>query len=392
MTTTPPDTSPPPGPAPDTGPRVGWDDIRDLARIRRSRSNRRLAGVAGGLGRHLDIDPVILRVAFVVLTFFGGVGLLLYVALWLLLPEEGKDWAKIKLDRRSRTVALLIVGALALVLLVSHGWWGEGGGPFFFLAVVVGAIALATQLPRRDRGRSGGPGEAAAVDPGYPPAPSYQVPEQPRPVNPRKRGPILFWFALAVTGVAVGTLAIVDLAGADIAPSAYPATVLAVCAAFLLLGSFFGRAGGLILVGLVAAAVTVGTTVADRWDPHSTSVRPVSAAEVQPAYTMDVGEIKLDLTGVRDPDALDGRTIHVSGDVGHLEIHVPAGVTVETDAHVSGVGGINAFGRSSGGIDTSVTAVHDAGARAPQLTIDADLHVGGIDVHVERNQTVRTRP
>ena len=91
MTTTPPDTGQPQGPAPDSGPRVGWDDIRDLARIRRSRANRRVAGVAGGLGRHLDIDPVILRVAFVVLTFFGGVGLLLYVALWLLLPEDGSD-------------------------------------------------------------------------------------------------------------------------------------------------------------------------------------------------------------------------------------------------------------------------------------------------------------
>lgn len=376
MTTTPPDTSPPP--APDTGPRVGWDDIRDLARIRRSRSNRRVAGVAGGLARHLDIDPVILRVAFVVLTFFGGVGLLLYVALWLLVPEEGSDWAKIKLDRRSRTVALVIVGALALVLLVSHGWWGDFGGPFFFLAVVVGVIALATQLPRRDRTR---PDPATAPVTAQPA--SYAVPEQPRPVNPRKRGPILFWFAMAVSGVALGTLAIFDLAGADVAPSAYPATVLAVCAAFLLLGSFFGRAGGLILVGLLAAAVTAGTTVADRWDPHSTSVTPVSAAEVQPAYSMDVGEIKLDLTDVRDPRALDGRTIHVSGNVGHLEIEIPAGVTVETDAQVTGVGGINAFGRSSGGIDTSVTAVHDAGAGAPRLTIEAELHVGGIDVHVE---------
>ena len=157
MTTTPPDTSPPgppPGPDPahagDTGPRVGWDDIRDLARIRRSRANRKVAGVAGGLGRHLDIDPVILRVAFVVLTFFGGVGLLLYVALWLLLPDDGKDWAKIKLDRRSRTVALVMVGILALVLLFSHGWWGGGGGFFFVSLVVVAAAAvISTQLPHR---------------------------------------------------------------------------------------------------------------------------------------------------------------------------------------------------------------------------------------------------
>src|SRR3954452_20241958 len=148
MTTTPPDTSQP-GP-PDNGPRAGWDELRDLARIRRSRSDRRVAGVAGGLARHLDIDPVILRVAFVVLTFFGGVGLLLYVALWLLVPEDGRDWARVRLDRRSRTVALVVVGVLALWLLFSHGWWG-GSGPLFFVAVVVGAIALATQLPRRDR-------------------------------------------------------------------------------------------------------------------------------------------------------------------------------------------------------------------------------------------------
>ena len=397
MTTTPPDTSQPQGPAPDSGPRVGWDDIRDLARIRRSRANRKVAGVAGGLGRHLDIDPVILRVAFVVLTFFGGVGLLLYVALWLLLPDDGKDWAKIKLDRRSRTVALVMVGILALVLLFSHGWWGGGGGFFFVCLVVVAAAAvISTQLPHRGDPPHVQPGEPApgATDPSgatsatdtavYPtssPA-SYAVPETPRPPNPRKKGPILFWFALAVMAVALGLLGIADLAGADVAPSAYPATVLGLSAAFLLLGTFFGRAGGIILIGLVAAAVTVGTTVADKWDPHSTTVIPTSAAQVQPEYTMDVGEIRVDLRAVRDPEALDGRTIHVTGNVGHLEVLVPTGVTVVANTEVTGIGGINAFGRDGGGIDTTVNAVHDAGAGAPQLTVDADLHVGGIDVHL----------
>ena len=81
MTTTPP-------PAPDqeaaTGPRVSPQEMRDLGRLRRSRTDRKIAGVAGGLGRHFDIDPTIVRVAFVVLAFFGGAGLLLYGVGWLL--------------------------------------------------------------------------------------------------------------------------------------------------------------------------------------------------------------------------------------------------------------------------------------------------------------------
>src|SRR4051794_24076822 len=205
MTTTPP-TSPPQGPDSadqrgDSGPRVGWDDIRDLARIRRSRSDRRVAGVPGGLGRPLDIAPLIVRVAFVVLPFFGGVGLLLSLALWLLLPEDGSDWATVKLDRRSRTVALLIVGIIAVALLVSHGWRGDPG-PFLFLVALLAVILVCTQLARRDRRRprpacdtrratpdAEAPSPTSAYPSGHP-APPYVAQEQPRPVNPRKKGPI----------------------------------------------------------------------------------------------------------------------------------------------------------------------------------------------------------
>jgi phage shock protein PspC (stress-responsive transcriptional regulator) len=370
---------------------VGWDDVRDLARIRRSRTDRRVAGIAGGLGRHLDIDPLIVRVAFVVLTFFGGVGLLLYLALWLLLPEEGSDWATIKLDRRSRTAALLIVGFVALALLVSHGWWGDPA-PFLFLVVLLAVVLVGAQLTRRDRHDVPPPGTTPYAGPAtegvtatMPVAsapPAYVVPEQPRPVNPRKKGPVLFWFALGTMAVALGGLAVADLAGADVAPSAYPATVLGLSAAFLLIGSFFGRAGGLILVGLLAALATTGTAFADHWDPHSSTEVPVSAAAVRSDYTMDVGEIKLDLTDVSDLQALDGRTVHLTGNVGHLEVIVPPGVSVVSENHVTGIGGINAFGRNAGGVDTTLLAHHAGGAGAPRLTIDTDLHVGGIDVHV----------
>jgi phage shock protein PspC (stress-responsive transcriptional regulator) len=385
MTTTPPDTSPPQGPAPDAGPRVGWDDIRDLARIRRSRSDRKVAGVAGGLGRHLDIDPVILRVAFVVLTFFGGVGLLLYVALWLLLPDDGRDWAKIKLDRRSRTVALVMVGALALLLLVSHGWWGSGGFFFLCLVGVAAAAVISTQLPHR-----GDPPHVQNAAPGAPaaetsPPPTYALPEQTRPVNPRKKGPTLFWFALAVMAVALGVLGVIDLAGADVAGSAYPATVLGLSAAFLLIGAFFGRAGGIILVGLLAYAVTVGATIADRWDLDRTVARPTTAAQVQDNYRMDTGELVVDL-GRISPADLDGREIHVTGDIGHLDIRVPRGLNVDAHLDIDGPGGMNAFGQDEGGLGHETDVYHYAGPDAPTLTIDAKLDIGGIDLHTEESR------
>jgi phage shock protein PspC (stress-responsive transcriptional regulator) len=392
MTTTPPGTSQPQGAPPDNGPRVGWDEIRDLGRIRRSRSDRKVAGVAGGLGRHLDIDPVICRVAFVVLTFFGGVGLLLYVALWLLRPEDGSDWAKVKLDRRSRTVALVIVGALAVVLLFSHSWWGGGGWMFVCLVVVLAAVVISTQLPRRGehpptqtgapQPEAGSPPYAGPPLPYAGPPPAY-VPEQPRPVNPRKKGPILFWFALAVMAVALGCLGVADLAGAHVDASAYPATVLGLSAVFLLLGSFFGRAGGLILVGLLAWPTMAVTSIADKWDLQRTTVRPVAAVDVHSDYRIDSGELVVDLAQVSDPAMLDGRTVHVSGDVGHLDIRVPEGMNVVAHLDIDGPGGMSAFGRDEGGLGHHMDTRHYVGPGAPTLTIDAQLDVGAIDLHTE---------
>ena len=66
------------------------------------------------------------------------------------------------------------------------------------------------------------------------------------PRDPRKRGPLLFWFTLALIALAEGTLGILDLAGAPIIDSAYPALALGITAVMLLVGAFYGRAGGLI--------------------------------------------------------------------------------------------------------------------------------------------------
>ncbi len=54
----------------------------------RSRTDRVIAGVAGGIARSLHADPAIIRIIFAVLIIFGGGGLLLYLILWIAIPEE----------------------------------------------------------------------------------------------------------------------------------------------------------------------------------------------------------------------------------------------------------------------------------------------------------------
>ena len=71
--------------APPTQP--GGDDPR----LHRAGRGRMLAGVAAGLADYFDVDPTLVRIGFVVLTLMGGLAVPLYVAGWLLIPEEGAE-------------------------------------------------------------------------------------------------------------------------------------------------------------------------------------------------------------------------------------------------------------------------------------------------------------
>ncbi len=59
--------------------------------LRRSANDRMLAGVAGGIARYLDVDGTLVRVIIAALVLFTGVGAGLYIAAWLLIPEDGQD-------------------------------------------------------------------------------------------------------------------------------------------------------------------------------------------------------------------------------------------------------------------------------------------------------------
>ncbi len=60
-------------------------------RLLRLRRGRIVAGVCAGLGAYFGVDVNLVRLAFGVLTVFYGIGILLYLVAWLILPEEGED-------------------------------------------------------------------------------------------------------------------------------------------------------------------------------------------------------------------------------------------------------------------------------------------------------------
>jgi phage shock protein PspC (stress-responsive transcriptional regulator) len=62
-------------------------------RLYRSRKNRVIAGVSGGLGEYLDVDPVLFRIAFIVAAFAGGAGVLAYIIAWIIMPEQPREEA-----------------------------------------------------------------------------------------------------------------------------------------------------------------------------------------------------------------------------------------------------------------------------------------------------------
>lgn len=74
-------------------------------RLTRIRKDAVIGGVATGLGRYFHIDPVIVRLAFVLLVFLNGVGLLAYVVLWLIMPSDAKAKAPAVTDTKADTAA-----------------------------------------------------------------------------------------------------------------------------------------------------------------------------------------------------------------------------------------------------------------------------------------------
>lgn len=375
--------------AEDVTPRPA-DPTHDLGRLRRTSSTspygRHVAGVAGGLARHFDIDPLVVRIALAVSMLFG-VGFFFYAALWLLVPEDGHDRAPIHLDTRTRTVLLWGTAAVAAVWLVgipfgSHDWFPW---PLVVIGVIVAIVTNRRERRRAwmNRGYDPEPGTpTAAADGGpsdtYQPTRSYEAP------RPRRHGPVWFWFALATIALGEGILGMLAVAGHHPNLGAYPALALAVIGAYLVVGAFWGRAGGLIGLGVVAIFATVVGTAANGVGSGKTlDIVPTSAAAVMPSYDLGTGSLTVDLTQVRDPKALDGRVVDLHGTFGRIQVIVPPGTGVNFHGTVRGAGSIQTWDDEHDGPRATYDQTFPAAAGHPTITVDASIRFGAIQLRSE---------
>jgi phage shock protein PspC (stress-responsive transcriptional regulator) len=394
---------------------------QDLDRLRRSTSNRYIAGVAGGLGRHFDIDPTTIRVLLVVLTFFGGAGLLIYGVCWLLVPEDTAEHAPVRVGTEPRKILLLVAAGIAFLLAAGdlfNGFDGFDSGWFLVSAGVVAATVLIvrdrvgerrTQSPQAPQAPLAAPttgtptsatpyhttdttdttdAEATRALADQPPAwqPPVAQPALLQP-HPKRTGIIWFWPTLALIAVGLGVLGLYDN-GHHVVDGAYPALALAITAVMLLVGSVVGRPGGLILLGFVSSIALAGSVVVGGSfgvDAKEIHAHPATSAEVNDSYEATVGEIRLDLSDVADPQALAGRQIDLTLRTGYIEVVVPRGLNVHVDALMDVAGGITVPGDDGGGFhhDVDTTLVGAPATTTAPLELDIDAKFGQITVEYE---------
>ena len=363
----------------------GWhsENLKDYRRLRRTRADRKVAGVAGGLGIHLNIDPTILRVLFVVLTLFGGSGVLLYGALWLLVPEEDTERAVATVSESTRNALLIGAAVIAGLLALGETWTGFWlGWPLAVVGLVVAAV-----LVTRDR-KAATPATAAPYS-GTPPPPYAGTPAAPPyggtpapPPPPRRTGPLLFGMTSALVALALGILGLYQASGGDVEDAAYPALALLVVGVMLVVGAFWGRPGGLIALGLVATLLLAAFSISKpSFDGDRTMhLAPQRAADVADAYDVPAGRIVLDLSRVEDVVALDGRHIELSANAGELVVIVPDDLAVDFDADIEYGGSIETPVAVRDGWSTELQG--RAGDEEPLAVVDLelDLQFGHIEV------------
>ncbi len=380
--------------------------------LTRSIDDKVVSGLCGGLGRHFGVDPLVFRIAFVVMSLAGGTGVLLYLVGWALVPDDqgrafGAGWLPGK-DRGHKLVAAALAGCGAL-FLIDRITDGHGDDiPLGLVLIGVGAAVLWSRRsgqaptvapPPMPPPMPAAPAAVAvegvepddtpptAAPPPPPPTPppptapppppppppaALRPPEPPKAAAPRSALAAVTFSLLAILA-GVAALAEVDaVVGLALA--------LLLVAGAMVVGAWRGRARGLIPLAVVLSGALFVASLLDVPFKGGAGDRlfvPISAAEIRSPYRLAAGEQRIDLRRVD----LAGRTVPVvaSTAMGTLIVTVPVDATVEVHGHV-GAGKLIVFNREWDGVSIDqlvVVAGREGGGR---LVLHAQVGFGELEV------------
>jgi phage shock protein PspC (stress-responsive transcriptional regulator) len=290
----------------------------EIKRLERSRSDRMVAGVCGGLARYFDIHPAFYRIGFVVLTLLGGAGVLLYIAAALVIPDEGREDSiatnaiRHRRERPWQLAGVLLVG-VALVALISREAMWPHGDAVWVIVLLAGAAIL--------WGQRGAP-TTPAVD---------ATTGEPIPV-PRRRFRPLRWLAALVV-------------------------------AFVILAS----------AAVVAAFGTLDVSLSDGVGDRV--YRVGNPSSLDRSYELGIGNLRLDLRDLAFPPGRTTVKAHVG--IGSLRIVVPEDARVRYRAEAK-FGEVRVFGQEFDGHNTTARGVDGQTHRA--LVLDAKVGAGKVTI------------
>ena len=395
-------------PGPGEGPHSAADGA-DSKRgtLCRSSTDKVIAGVAGGIGAYFGIDAVIVRIAFIVLTFLGGAGPFLYLIGWLVLPREDSPSVvsnALRGDSPHRLRSLAAVVLIVLGLLITASLSGElfdvfvnvwSIAPYLALILIAAGVALVLwpgpagrhkPAPARPPAPAASPPSSVYATPASPPSSVYATPAPPPPTaagpewsvaSPpgppppaagsvssakRRRGRSPFGsLTVAALFVYAGAAVMLDrLDAVDMDIGVFFAIALAITGTGLLVSAFAVPARGLIFLGVllcVPALLLAGADV--RWGTGVGEVR-VSVTDTEDLadeYRHGVGQMVVDLRHL-DPDRTD-HAVELSLGVGEMLVYVPDNIFTTADLSV-GAGNIRVwYGGPTPGRTQDLKSVRD---------------------------------
>lgn len=413
--------------------------------LRRSREQKVVSGVCGGLGRFFDVDPVIFRVVLGVLAVSGGLGLILYGFAWLLIPLEGEEENEARRMLSGRvegpaltavlcalvgcglflsmlnnsavmSFALMLTAAMAGASYWSHHRHEPGGEAAVSAAQKVHKAQKTAAPPPETKAPPAPGGPSWWRDPiikdgttgpigagtGYlwgpddgPPAEAERAPFRLRPARastPLGGTPLGGWtFLAAVVACALGTGLTWRHHPLGTCLEVGLACALAVFGLGMTVSSRYGRTGGGTVVAavltalLLAGAAGLPKSVSTRWT-HSTW-RPETVAAVRDEYRVGSGVGEVDLTGL---PWQRGGTVTTRAEVGagQLKLIVPDDITARITMDV-GVGDIRLPGEARDDVDVRPeqkerVTLEPRSGKPSRGTLEIRLKVGIGQVEVDR--------